>query len=522
MSTATLPPATESGHFVLPAMPEVPPEWMPEGVIAQGPVVTGPQVNISAWTPTAKQDMFLRSPVFEVFFGGAKGGGKSNAMIADFAMHERKYGKSARGIMFRRTQNEFGQIRSMGDEMLAGLATWEAKTSSYVWPSGARLRLAYLDKDADVGRYTGQEFSWIGFDELTEWASPHVYLWMFSCLRSPDPRVQCVVRATGNPGRPGHGWVKTRFIDTAQPGEVFVDPEDGMERCFIPARLEDNPHLFRNDPGYEKRLMASSQNPHVVRALRWGIWDVFVGQAFDDWDPRTHLCARKAIPQQPSWPIYISMDWGYAKPYCILYFTVSPAGRVYMFREVYGCEPGKHDVGVRRSAAEVAKQEYEFAGPLGATNIIIDGSMKDQLGAGATVADQFQKAGFSLRPANKNRIQGKNACHRLLQAMMPNGERMFQVADTCEHFRRTLPSLVHNSRDKGKEEDVDDAGEDHAYDAWRYFAMEHDMMPGSPRIAAIRRRRAAVAQYAPDWNPYDVEETNWQGPYGGATLPIAA
>jgi hypothetical protein len=172
---------------------------------------------------------------------------------------------------------------------------------------------------------------------------------MRGTLRSSDG-VRCIMLATGNPGGPGHQAAKARWIDPAPGGYTpITDPETGDVRVFIPSRLEDNLALIQNDPGYERRLMALG-NPQLVKAWRWGDWNVVAGGAFDDiWAPDRHVLRPFPIPR--TWTYRRSFDWGSARPSALLMWAVSdgspvpelggfvfPRGSMILFSEWYTAE----------------------------------------------------------------------------------------------------------------------------------------------------------------------------------------
>ena len=454
------------------------------------PVAPVPSVALSYWRPHPKQEWAMACPADELFFGGAKGGGKSDWLLADFAQQAERYGYAANGVIFRRTQPEFTDLKQKAQIMYRGVASWREKDATWTWPNGAWLRMRYLDSERDVGRYQGHAYSWIGFDELTEWPMPTAYEFMFSCLRSAAG-VPCRMRATGNPGRPGQGWVKQRFVDTVGPYKLFRDPVTGLTRVFVPAKLTDNPHLHENDPQYINRLLALS-NKQLIKALRDGIWDVFVGQAFDEWNREIHVVNHRTR-LDPTWPRWASLDWGYSSPFALLYFTASPNGHIYLYREAYGNahydDDAKYDEsedaatsrlrqhsekfneGARIAASRIAQKEFHFNINSGIRNLVVDYGINQQHGHDTTIGEQFKRVGWEIIEANKDRIAGKAAVHSWLQTIVPTtGRPILQVFDTCINTIRTLPALVYNTR-KGNPEDVDTESEDHCYDALRYAAM---------------------------------------------------
>jgi hypothetical protein len=228
------------------------------------------------WKGNPKQELALRCPAFELFFGGARFGGKSDFLLADF-LDGVDHGGKHRGILFRKTYSELEEILIRSRDIYGAIGGQYAETKrTWTFPGGSTLKLRFIERDTDVHHYQGHQYTWIGFDELTNWATDYCYKYMFSCARSPDG-LPVRVRSSGNPGSVGHAWVKGRFIDGVTPYHLFKDPYTGLTRTFIPSRLEDNEYA-RNDPDYELRL--KNLPPHLYRAHRFGDWDVFIGQAF--------------------------------------------------------------------------------------------------------------------------------------------------------------------------------------------------------------------------------------------------
>lgn len=268
----------------------------------------------SPHVPTARQARFLLLPGREALYGGAAGGGKSDALLmaALQYVHVPRYA----AIIFRRTFADLakpGAIMDRAKEWLIGRpgVRWNDndKQFTFACPGGGRasLTFAYLLHENDKLNYQSAEFQFIGFDELTHFSESQ-YRYMFSRCRRPkreradeesaaDPlgTVPLRVRSASNPGGPGHGWVLGRFIDGArnERGEVWkangpVDlmaarawlrdlptvNDDGTtgreDRVFVPARLEDNPFLDTDE--YNRNLQELDA---VTRAqLRRGDWSV--------------------------------------------------------------------------------------------------------------------------------------------------------------------------------------------------------------------------------------------------------
>jgi hypothetical protein len=223
------------------------------------------------WQPNSKpQYDFLRSSVPDVFFGGARGGGKTDALIGDFIAHAGEHGKRAKGILVRRTMDELEEVQLRCRKYLGGLG-WTCSGQKPTWtaPNGATLKLRYLERDEDAERYQGHEYTWVGVDEAGNFASSGPIDLLCGTLRPTG--TPTFSRLTGNPGGPGHQWLKKRYIDAAKPGTPFPDNDARVWRLFIPSSFRDNPNV---DPTYEDKLYAATVGKPWLRK-NWldGDWD---------------------------------------------------------------------------------------------------------------------------------------------------------------------------------------------------------------------------------------------------------
>lgn len=247
-----------------------------------------PSPDQIAWQPTDKQAEFLAASEQEVLYGGAAGGGKSDALVIDalgLAQGAIEWG-GYRAVIFRRS---FPELRELIDRTRAIYpiavpgAVYRESDREWTFPSGAKIEFGYLESDGDRFRYQGRQYQYIGWDELTQWPTDAGYKYLLSRLRTVNPDIQCFVRSTCNPGGAGHEWVRKYFgiADDGAPTKVDVEVEGRvMSRRFIPARLADNPHLANS--GYRERLMTLSEAE--MKALLYGRWDIVdvTGAVFAD------------------------------------------------------------------------------------------------------------------------------------------------------------------------------------------------------------------------------------------------
>jgi hypothetical protein len=453
------------------------------------------------WQPQPRQAIALACPAFELFYGGAKGGGKSDFLLGDYLAGVEDWGEAWRGIIFRRTTPELDEIIQRADQVFREYpgAQWHATKKTWSFESGATLKFRFLESDRDVGAYNGHQYTWIGFDELTEFSHPGPYIFMLSCSRSAHG-APCYVRSTGNPGRPGHPWVKARFIDPMKPMEVFEDPDTGNTRCFIPAKLQDNTILQAADPGYAKRLML--QPKHLQKAFLEGDWDIVVGQVFEEFTRAKHVIPPTNLGE--GWHRFAAMDWGYSKPFSIGWYAVNEDGRIIRYKEWYGCETTEANTGIRMGASAVAKKAWAMSVDEGVEYMIADPACwikqghQDNDGQDVpSIAESFMAAGFKLEKANNERINGLARIHDLMKGNGLDGRPMFMVADKCFHWLRTVPYLTADPRDP---EDIDTSLEDHAYDEFRYaimsrFALDPRSLRKREQLRATKTPKKSMSEY---------------------------
>jgi hypothetical protein len=424
------------------------------------------------------QTDFLAASEQEVLYGGAAGGGKSFAMVADPIRYVNN--PAANMLLVRRSTEELRELISVSKRLypqaIAG-ARFLERDKTWVFPSGASLWMSYLDRDDDVTRYQGQAFSWIGFDELTQWPTPFAWNYMRSRLRTAkNTGLDLYQRATTNPGGAGHFWVKKTFIDPAPPNSSFwaTDPDSEevitfpkghsregeplFQRRFIPATLFDNPYLAE-DGMYEANLLSMPE--HQRRQLLEGDWSINEGAAFSEFSYKAHVIEPFEIPA--SWPRFRAADYGYGSKTGVLWFAISPSEQLIVYRELYCSKVTAVDLAGMILEAE-AGDKIRYG--------VLDSSLWHNRGdTGPSLAEQMIMRGCRWRPSDRSRgsrVAGKNELHRRLQVDEFTGEPRLVFFNTCTNVIAQLPSIP---LDKNNPEDVDTNAEDHLYDALRYGIM---------------------------------------------------
>jgi hypothetical protein len=425
------------------------------------------------------QTEFLAANEREVLYGGSAGGGKSYGLLAD---PMRYFGNANfNGIILRRTNDELRELIWKSQEIYPKAfpgARWQEKKSQWVFPGGGRLWMTYLERDEDVLRYQGQAFSYIAFDELTQHATPFAWNYMRSRLRSTDPTLPLFMRATTNPGGPGHSWVKRMFIDPApagkrfaatdiETGETMVYPESHAKagqalfyRRFIPASLKDNPYLMA-DGQYEANLLALPEMQR--RQLLEGDWAIADGAAFPEFRQHVHTCDPFDVP--PEWRRFRSCDYGYSSYSAVHWFAIDPSYEtLYVYRELYLSKHTGKDLALAVLDAERG-ESIQYG--------VLDSSCWHNRGQiGPSIAEEMIAAGCRWRPSDRSagaRVAGKNQLHQRLQVNEGTGQPGIVFFNNCRQIIADLPVIP--SDPKGSDDIDPRYRSDHAYDSIRYGVM---------------------------------------------------
>lgn len=424
------------------------------------------EVTRTEWRPNpGPQEYALLLPdnTFETLYGGARGGGKTDAGLAWIG--EPSENPRYRGLVIRKNADDLADwidrvARFYPDASIA------YRPAVIRFKSGAIVRTGHLKDEQAYTKYMGQEYQRILIEELTQIPTLKRYLQLISSARSTVPGLTPQIFATTNPGGIGHMWVKKRWMldddgHKRTPLLRFKDPISKRIRVFIPSTIDDNPQLLDNDPDYVGTLEALKEaDPDLYEAWRHGNWDIFAGQAFREWNPVIHTYT------QPDFALaicrkYMCFDWGYADPGVCNWHAITPENskgvqRVYLYREL---------TQTHKTPREWAQSLKTISQVDGVRDIYLPHDCFNKEN-GDSIADIFARDGglrvFPMKTLERGaRLNRKALMHAGLQ-MAPDGKPYFQVNVNCKGFIENLPALVYDEKNP---EDIDTRGPDHWYDA---------------------------------------------------------
>lgn len=459
---------------------------------------------VTVWEPQERQAAFIHCPADDVGFGGARGGGKSDGVIGDWADHEEAFGQHAIGMAFRRERTQLTELIERAKQILRPIGhVWHEQDKYFRGPKGGRLRFTYLESDSDADAYQGHSYTRLYPEEMGTFASETPINKLQATLRSGNG-VPCQMKGTCNPGGPGHQWVKARYrLDVHPRGfelfeTEFVNPFTKKKitktRMFIPSKVTDN--KFLGDDYVANLFQVGSAQ--LVRAWLEGDWSVIDGAFFDCWSSAKHVVKPFELPRH--WLRFRAGDWGSAKPFAFGWFAVVsddfitpdghalPRGALVMYREWYGIAQEdngrfKPDVGLKLHAGIVGKGVRLRDAKDIISYGVLDPAAFSQNG-GPSIAEMMQagREGATFTQADNARVTSRGAMGGWDQVRGrltgdDDGRAMLVFFDTCIHTIRTIPALQH---DETRPEDLDTSAEDHAADMVRYACMSRPWIRKAP------------------------------------------
>jgi len=445
----------------------------------------------------------MECPHREIFFGGARGGGKTDGVLGKWAADEQRYGDQFNAVMFRRTTVSAEDAIERSRQIYVPLGGKFNETRN-VWrmPRGGRVSFAYLERTQDADEYQGRNVTHAWVEEAGQYPSPDPILRLFGVLRSAAG-VPTQLIVTANPGGAGQHWIRDRYglhPFPRRPKVVTKVLDDGSVHkiAVIPSRITDNRILLDNDPDYLTNLkMVGSKE--LIRAWLEGDWSAVQGAFFDNWRESRNVVEPFAIPEH--WLRFTSMDWGFARPSSVGWWAVAsddtqkgdiiiPRGALVRYRELYTA--ASPNVGLRMTSEELAdkirmmemlpsrhgeRAQYETIGYRVADPAIFASD------GGPSIGERMAMKQVLQRPADNTRVGKSGAMGGWDQMRVRiDGEDekrpMLVVFSTCKDFIRTVPVLQH---DPSRPEDLDTSAEDHVGDETRYACLSRPWVASKPR-----------------------------------------
>lgn len=478
--------------------------------------------------PNSSQELAVDTRCNETLLCGTRGGGKTDCQLASFAKYVGVgYGRYWRGIIFDQKNKSLNDIISKSLAMFKPMGgKYNIVEKTWTFPDGETLRFAILRLDEDYWNFHGNEFSYIGFNELTKYPTSYLYDAIQSCNRSgfmPEKHIQytadgkpyllppipLMVFSTTNPHGAGHNWVKRRFIDVAPYGMVVkktdkvFNPKTQKEELITRSQVAifssfmENPYL---DPVYIQSLL-NYPDPNIRKAWAKGSWDITSGGAIGDlWDSRIHIIKRFKVPS--GWYLDRTFDWGSSHPFSVGWWCQSngeeaeilldngewikfcpPAGSLIQLYEWYGTTEIGTNKGLLMSATEIAKGIREIEQGLldgeWISRLPNSGSADNQIWNKVNtdtdcIAEFMEREGVYWEKSDKSSGSRKNGL-QLLRELLNNTLKKdperphIYFMSNCVASIATLPVLPRDEKDL---DDVDTNAEDHAYDMVRYRVLD--------------------------------------------------
>lgn len=417
------------------------------------------------YEPNEKQAIFHSCGAEEVVYGGAKGGGKSCALV----MEALAYGLENVGAdmyLFRETFDdlEANLVKEWKEKVPKELYSYNEGKHIATLCNGTTIKFRYISNFADAEGYQGRSMDWIGVDELTKHEERSIQV-LLSCLRSAKG-FKPKFRATCNPGGIGHVWVKERYIiPTGYGKKEIIDEVTGGKIAFIPATVYDNTILVKNDPRYVKRLENLPESEK--QAFLYGNWDIFEGQYFTEFDRNIHVIEPFIIPKH--WKRYVAMDYG-MDMCAVLWIARDTDGNAYVYKELH-----RPDLIISDAAKRIIEMnngdEYEYIyAPRDLWN--------RRQETGKSVANIFEESQLYLTKTSVERVSGWMSTKEWMKVInvkdLETGKlkksSKLKIFSNCINLIRCLPQLQRDEKDPC---DASTEPHDitHICDALRYFCV---------------------------------------------------
>lgn len=414
----------------------------------------------------------------DIGLGGARGPGKSHAVLSQAALDDCQRISGLKGLFLRQTGSSAKEsFDDLVFKVLQGHVIMEHQTNSIQFPNGSRILLGGFHSENDIDKYIGIEYDFIIVEELNQLTLAK-YNKLRGSLRTSKPNWRPRIYTSFNPGGIGHIFVKERYI-------IPFRENKQRETRFIGATYKENINLDRTYIDYLESLQGD-----LGKAWREGDWDMFAGQYFDEWRYDKHVCEPFTIPDR--WPRFRSIDpSGRSGVTACHWYTVDSDGRVYCYKEYYatGRDMDEHAREIARKSVDKEGNEEKYL------YTVIDSAAFANAGYSETCIDIYERHGVTgFIKAAKERVVGWNDVHTYLRLDKPtlinsNPQPKLKIFKTCTNLIREIPSAQHDEKNP---EDVDAkyTGAEHldALDDLRYFLRTLRQEKAPPPMNAIEMK----------------------------------
>lgn len=418
------------------------------------------------WRPhKGQQTLALAVDAHIVLYGGARGGGKTEAGLAWLVDPDYLHHSQYRALVLRRNYDDLRDWIDRAKYFYRYLdVSAVGNPTEFRFPNGAKIRTGHLSEDSAFEKYLGHQYHKMLIEEVTLIPEELQFERVASAVRSPHKELKPRIFLTTNPGGQGHQWVKDRFVTDSN---KVINGKGGRTQVFIPAKIYDNPTLIEADPDYVKQL--ESLPTELKRMWLDGDWDVFQGQFFSTFKRDLHVIEPQEIPR--GWYRYRCIDYGYKAPFCCLWFAVDYDQNVYVYREHYeaGKELGHHIKRIK----ELSGDEDYMATIIDPSTSIRNPQNTNKPGSVApsnmSIADIMLFQGVASIRANNDRMSGWNLIREYLKEKDKDEKGAdIKIFNNCENLIKEFTTAIYS---KSKVEDLDTHGKDHALDSLRYGLM---------------------------------------------------
>jgi len=387
------------------------------------------------WEPTEKQSEVLVRPEFEILFGGARGGGKTDSLMVWLLYWVTN--PNYRALVIRKNADDLKDWVDRASRMYRDLGVViTGKPADIRFPSGAIIRTGHLNDENAFMKYQGHEYQKIGIEELTQIDSESSYEMLIQSCRSTVEGIEPQVFCTTNPqpGTAGHKWVMRRFINVAKPGEAYKDERSGLTRIFIPSRVEDNPYLMKKDPTYVKRLEAIEDDV-LRKAWREGLWeDIDVEGAYYARWMRDVLNEGRVgyVPYDPKLLVYTAWDIGWNDATAIIFAQFYKKEiRIIDYLEI-------NNTSLVEAIEMVLKKKYVYGGHYGPHDLNVH-----EYGTGVTRLSLATQLGFKFSVISRSGLDdGIEAVRLLLPRMFFDTDKTDRIRDCLFNYRQKWSSTA--------------------------------------------------------------------------------